>query len=160
MDAGAWGAWAGAVATAITAVVAVGIALNSNGQERQRRREEAEARRQAVVRSLLHAHQLVAMMYDGNAANPQAGLAMPALRAVTQSALADVNYALSQPFAGAELLDHALNLQTELTAVAVQCTGLQAPFINVANLDQMLAPFKADMATGKAMLERMLDPVS
>jgi hypothetical protein len=155
---GSVGAWAGAVATFVTAVVALWIALNSNRQERQRRREEAEARRQAAVRSLLHAHRLMAMVYEGNEAKPQANLATKGLRAVTESALAALGYALSQPFANAKLLEHALNLQTTLTMIARDIADIPpgAAFYTVADVAKMLEPFEADMAKGKAALEAMI----
>jgi hypothetical protein len=153
----AWGAWAGATATFLTALVAVVIALNANGREKERRHDEAEAHRQTAVRSLLHAHQLMAMVYDGNEANPNATLATKGLRAILDSATAALCYALSQPFANAELLDRALNLQTSLAMLSRDIAEIQpgAHFYTVADVVKMLEPLKADMAKGKAALEAM-----
>jgi phosphomevalonate kinase len=156
---GAWGEWIGALATTATAVVAVVIALNSNARERKRRKTEEKARRLAVVQSLLHAHHLMAMVFEYNDQKPKADLAIRGLNAVVESALADIRYALSQPFVSRELLDDALQFQTALVMVQKDAGGVlpATGYIAVADVAKMIEPFRADIAKRKAALEDALD---
>jgi hypothetical protein len=155
---GAWGAWVGGAATLCAAAVALWIAANNNSQERQQRRVQTEATRQAVIRSLLHAHSLMAMVYEGNDQKPNATLATRGLKAVLQSALADIAYALSQPFVDPELLDQALQFQSELTMLERDLAEIPqgAKFFTVADAVKLLEPFRDDLVRARAALEEML----